>query len=154
MLLIGPWGLALSKGSDYAELALLSENDSSLIELLYCQVAIDSGKVHFEDLAFRTPKNRVVLAGNIDFNAETYDHFSYALVDKNGCAIIREEFDGPFEKSMNKNLNYAKLLMSPLTNLLSGTSSMIVDKECEWTYNGMVKAPLKKKRKWLTFKKD
>jgi len=153
VLVFGPWGLAISKGGDYAGLALLSEKDSSKIELLYCEMNIDSGKVRINDLAFRTSKNRIALSGGIDFPAGEYDHFSYALVDPNGCAIIREEFDGPFEKVSNKDLNYAKMLMSPLTNLISGTSSLIVDKKCEWTYGGKVDAPQKKKLS-LGFKRN
>ena len=54
VMVFGPWGLALSKGGDYAGLALASQKDSTLIEYLHCQISIDTGMLEFEDLAFRT----------------------------------------------------------------------------------------------------
>ena len=145
VMVFGPWGLALSKGGDYAELARASQKDSTLIEYLHCQVSIDTGMLEFQDLAFRTRKNRIALMGSIDFLNSSYHRFSYALIDKEGCSVIREEYNGPFEQASSEGISNFAILMGPVTNLFQSTGSRVLRNDCERVYSGVVKAPEKKK---------
>ena len=141
VMLLGPWGLALSKGSDYAELAFISDKDSTLMETVYFKMAIDSGILNFEDAAFRTTKNRISLSGKIDAVNRRYENFSYALLDKNNCAEIREVFNGSFERTQENKGKHIKMLLGPITNIFKGTSEVIRDKDCVFTYKGIVEHP-------------
>lgn len=49
-------GLAISKGSDYAELAFLSDKDSSSIDLIHCDLRLENGVINFRDVALRAEK--------------------------------------------------------------------------------------------------
>ncbi len=144
VMLLGPWGLAISKGGDYAELAMSSNKDSSHIEFMNFNLSIDTGLVQFNDVAFRTEKNRVALSGEIDIINESYHSFAYALVQDDGCPEIREEFNGPFEQAESEGPNGLKILMGPVTNLFKGTSRIIDDSECKYPYRGSVEAPIRK----------
>jgi len=144
VMLLGPWGLALSKGGDYAEMAIAASKDSTNIELLHFAFSVDSGLFRFDDVAFRTSKYRVALSGEIDVVNQSYKSFAYAVLDEEGCSKIREEFNGPFEESSNKGNSNMKMLLGPVTNLFKGSSSIIKDKDCANQYKGVVANPEKK----------
>ena len=144
VVLLGPWGLALSKGGDYAQLAASVNNDSSEIERVYCHVTIDSGIVDFQDVAFRTTKNRIALSGRIDAVNNIYRRFSYAIIDDEGCPEIREEFNGSFKQDDSNGMDNVKVLFGPVTNLFKGSSKIIKNEGCSNSYNGTVEAPSKK----------
>ncbi|HAW51803.1 MAG TPA: hypothetical protein DCX54_05650 [Flavobacteriales bacterium] len=145
VMIFGPWGLALSKGGDYAELAFARKKDSTMLDYLHCRLSLDSGEIEFQDVAFRTTKNRVALMGKIDFLNSRYDNFSYALIDKDGCSVIREEFNGPFEQASSQGINEFAVLMGPVTNLFQSTSSVVLRNDCKKAYTGVVMHPIKQK---------
>lgn len=151
VMLLGPAGLALSKGGDYASLLSQNSKDSSLVEFLYCDIAIDSGLLKFGDVAFRTQKNRIALSGAIDLKEMKYRNFTYSLLDKEGCSEISEVYNGSFTSAESERPGGMRLFVAPVTNLVKGTSSLVMGTNCDITYSGKVDHPL---TKWQKKKED
>ncbi|MEQ8324366.1 MAG: AsmA-like C-terminal region-containing protein [Vicingaceae bacterium] len=143
VMLFGAVGIAVSKGTDYAAALKTRESDSTLLEYLHGDFHLDSGLLDFRDVAFRTQRNRLALAGKIDPLNSKYKHFSYALLDEKGCSMIREEFDGPFELAEGDGISNLALLFGPVTNLFKSTSSVIIRNDCKKVYDGSVGPPSK-----------
>jgi hypothetical protein len=66
------------------------------------------------------------------------------VVDASGCALVRQEMDGPFESPVVNKPSFIESAAGPVINIFRGTARLITGEKCEVFYNGSVAAP----REW------
>ncbi|MEZ5083149.1 MAG: hypothetical protein R2750_06845 [Bacteroidales bacterium] len=141
--LAGPFGLALTKGSQYANLAINKTNDSTLIKQLISEWAITNGKILLDDVAFSTIENRVVGKGWVNLATDSLK-VVIAVVDINGCSILSQTIKGLLEDPQKSDIKIVGTVLAPITNLVGGA----LGKDCDRIYQGKLEHPLyNKKRK-------
>ena len=133
----GPVGLAVTKGSNYANMIrLVKSNDSTSINALSSNWNIEGGKAKISDVAFSTSENRLAAKGWIDFTTDSIQ-VEIAALDKNGCAILKQELKGTQVKPKVSGVKIIPALIAPVTKLFTG----IVGKDCEVFYEGNIPHP-------------
>ncbi len=137
--LAGPVGLAISKGSQYAMIATNDLGDSTHITQFYSSCSIENGNVNLKDFALATRKYRVATKGWYDIRTDSLD-ITFGIVDKKGCAMIRQSVKGHSENYETSKVNIVKTLFAPVTNLLDDVKIV----ECDPFYEGYVQHPKKK----------
>ena len=140
VLIAGPVGLAVTKGSDFVSLATinLNPNHHSFIKELHTTWKLEDQQLITEDVAFATLQNRVAFNGSIDFARDSIPGLTIAVVDKNGCALMDQRLYGKTNALKTGKLNIAKTLFGSVINFVN----VIVGKDCEPVYTGSVKPPL------------
>jgi AsmA protein len=136
VLLAGPVGLAVTKGTDYASLIVLNSGEETHITKLVSDWNVHDGKLTVKDVAFATEKNRIAGYGWFNFAADSLD-FSIALLNKNGCSIFSQDVFGTFEKPQTGEIKVVGTILAPVTNLWDD----IWGNDCDVFYNGAVKHP-------------
>ena len=64
-----------------------------------------------------------------------------AVIDAGGCALVRQEMDGPFESPQVEKPNFIETAAGPIINIFKGTARLITGEKCDVFYNGSVAAP-------------
>lgn len=136
----GPIGLAITKGHDYANL-FRGKGGNSEIRTVLSQWRIEHGVADAQDVAIATPENRLALRGGLDFANQGYQHVTVALVDSQGCTLVRQKIRGPFRKPVVDKPNIIKAFAGPALKLLAKTKEVFTGKQCELFYSGSVAAP-------------
>lgn len=140
VFLAGPVGLVASRG--YAFTGLLEGSEGSTrIEQMVSQWRIDDGVAQASDVAFRTPKNRLALAGALDFNEYRFDDMRVAVVDSEGCPIVEQRITGPFREPEVEQPNFLVTVAGPLLDLVDRGVRAITDEDCEAFYTGSIQHP-------------
>lgn len=137
---MGPFGPALTKAHDYSGLIDRAGGSTELRQLM-SHWDINKGKFMAQDVALATKKNRVVLSGGIDFVGRLFQNLKVAVVDANGCALISQEMNGPFDNPEVKKPNFIKTVTGPIDTFIKETMDIVEKKDCEVIYNGSVTAP-------------
>lgn len=140
VLIAGPVGLAVTKGSDFVSLATinLNPNHSTIIKELHTEWKLEDQQLITKDVAFATLQNRVAFDGRIDFAHDSIPGLTIAVVDKNGCSLMDQRLYGKTNALQTGKLNIAKTLFGSVINFMN----VIVGKDCKPVYTGNVKAPL------------
>ncbi|MGE5810774.1 MAG: AsmA-like C-terminal region-containing protein, partial [Ignavibacteria bacterium] len=138
VLLAGPLGIVLTKGSDYASLLTLNQGESTKINQLVSNWTINNGLFNIEDAAFTTAENRIALKGSIDFAHDSLNLVT-ALLDEDGCSEFLQEISGNINSPVPGKVKVLKTILAPVTNLYND----IVGIDCEKFYNGSLKHPKK-----------
>ena len=136
VLLMGPAGILVTKGSDYASILILNHGEMSEVGELSSQWDIKNGVVELSDVAFATNQNRMAANGIIDLGADTLA-LEIALVNKEGCLVFGQTLNGEIKDPDMGKVKVIKSLFAPVTNLAKSTS----DSDCDVFYNGKVKQP-------------
>ena len=136
VLLAGPVGLAVTKGTDYASIIVLNSGEKTKITNIVSDWSIHDGKLTVKDVAFATKKNRIAGYGWFNFAADSLD-FTIALLNKNGCSIFSQDVFGTFEKPQTGEIKVVGTILAPVTNLWDD----IWGNDCDVFYNGAVKHP-------------
>ncbi len=136
VLLAGPVGLAVTKGTDYASLIVLNSGKETHITKLVSDWSIHDGKLVMQDVAFATDKNRIAASGWLNFATDSLE-LTFALLDKNGCSIFSQDLFGSFAKPETGDIKVVGTILAPVTNLVDD----IFGSDCEVFYNGVVKPP-------------
>ena len=136
VMLAGPVGIAVTKGSDYASILIIDSGESSNITRLVSNWDISNANYTIRDAAFTTTKNRVAAKGFINFSKNSLD-LSVALLNKNGCSIFSQRVYGDLDSPTLGSVKVVKTILAPLTNLVDD----ILGIECDVFYNGTVKQP-------------
>lgn len=139
ILIAGPVGLAVTKGSDFVSLATinLNPNHRTLIKELHTTWRLEDNQLITKDVAFATLQNRVAFDGRIDFAHDSIPGLTIAVVDKNGCALMDQRLYGKTNALKTGKLNIAKTLFGSVINFVN----VIVGKDCKPVYTGRVKPP-------------
>jgi hypothetical protein len=81
------------------------------------------------------------MRGEVDIAAERFQNLVVAVIDAGGCALVRQEMDGPFENPEVKKPSFIESAAGPLINIIKGTAKFLTGGKCEVFYNGSVAAP-------------
>jgi hypothetical protein len=136
VLLAGPVGLAVTKGTDLASIVILSPGQKTTLPKLVSTWNMQNGKLDMTDIAFTTNNHRIVAKGYIDLSQKDLD-VTIAEVNKEGCIVLSQTVAGHLEDPKTGDLKVLQSLLSPVTNLWNS----ITGKDCEVFYDGSVEHP-------------
>lgn len=136
VLLAGPVGIAVTKGSDYARLLVLNSGKSTLINEMISNWRVNKGIFAIEDAAFTTSKNRVALTGSIGFSNNNLD-LTIALLNESGCSIFSQQVYGALDAPTLGKVKVVGTVLAPVTNLVDD----VMGKDCDVFYQGSVEHP-------------
>jgi len=136
VMLMGPAGILVTKGSDFASIVVLNPGESCKVVGLSSDWVIDDGLVTLADVAFTTTENRMAATGWIDLNSDSLN-VQVALLNEKGCSLYSQEISGGLEEPEMSKVKVMKSIFAPITNLVKG--------ECDVFYDGKVKQPVEKK---------
>ncbi len=139
VLVAGPVGLAVTKGTDFVSLATISANSGkhTTIQSLLTRWHIENQVLTTEDVALATLDNRIAFDGAIDLGHDSIPGLTIAVVDKYGCSLMDQKVYGKMNDLKKGKLNIAKTLVGSVINFVNA----IVGKDCKPIYTGKVKAP-------------
>ena len=136
----GPLGLAATRGYDFAGLFRGSGGNSS-IGILVSDWTVDRGVAQAKDVAMATSQNRIALQGGLDFVHERFADVTVAVIDAKGCARVRQEIHGSFEKPTVEKPRILTSLAGPVLRLYRQARSLLPSGPCEVFYSGSVAPP-------------
>ncbi len=136
VMLAGPLGIAITKGTDFASILMFNEGHKSSIHNFVSNWKVEGGTFTTEDVAFTTDKNRFAAKGWLNFAADSLD-LTIAVLDKNGCSIFSQNVFGKMNEPEPGKLKIVGTLLAPVTNLIDD----IFGSDCEKFYTGSVKHP-------------
>jgi uncharacterized protein involved in outer membrane biogenesis len=140
LFFIGPVGLAVTKGFNFASIFQGSEGRSE-IRTVVSDWKVERGIAYSQDVAMATNENRVALQGELDFVNQRFDHMSVALIDAKGCIRAQQQIHGDFRKPVLEKPSTIKSLAGPVVKLLKKLGSLFPGGDCEVFYAGSVAAP-------------
>jgi hypothetical protein len=139
VLLAGPVGLAVTKGTDFVSLATINfnSNQQTRIKTLLTKWKLENRVLTAQDVAFSTATNRIAFDGQIDFAKDSIPGITISVVDKSGCSLMDQKLYGKMGKVQTGKLNITKTLLGSIVNF----ANAIVGKDCKPVYTGKVKDP-------------
>jgi AsmA protein len=139
VLIAGPVGLAVTKGSDFVSLASvnLNPNHQTFIKEFHTEWRLENGQLITKDVAFATLQNRLAFNGRIDFARDSIPGLTIAVIDKNGCGLMDQKLYGKTNSLKTGKLNITKTLFGSVINFVN----VVVGKDCKPVYTGTVKHP-------------
>lgn len=140
VFLAGPVGLVVTRG--YAFTGVLQGGEGSTsIDQMVSEWTIEDGVAQARDVAFRTPKNRLALAGALDFGNYRFEDLKVAVIDPDGCAVVEQRITGPFHEPEIERPNFLVAVTGPMLDLLKRGVQAITDADCETFYAGSMPHP-------------
>ena len=139
VLLAGPLGLLVTKGHDFAALSKGMQGNSD-IRTLVSDWKVEHGVAQAQDVAMATNKNRVALHGSLDFVNDRFEDVTIALIDANGCAMLRQQIHGSFREPVVEKPNLLQSLAGPALRLLKKGGDLLGGRHCDAFYTGSVMA--------------
>ena len=136
VLLAGPVGLAVTKGSDFAKILVTNPGQSSAITKMVSNWDVRNGYFYLKDVAASTYKNRVAAKGWINIEKDSLN-VSFAVIDDNGCSIFTQNVYGDLNKPTLERVKIVKTILAPVTNLYNG----IMGVNCDVFYEGSLPPP-------------
>jgi uncharacterized protein involved in outer membrane biogenesis len=140
LFFVGPVGLAVTKGFNFASIFQGSEGRSE-IRTLVSDWKVERGVAYSQDVAMATNKNRVALQGELDFVNQRFAHMTVALIDAKGCVRAQQQIHGHFKKPVLEKPSVLKSLSGPVVRLLKQVGNLFPGGECEVFYAGSVAQP-------------
>lgn len=137
---VGPLGLLVTKGYDFASI-LQGSGGSSEIRTLVSDWNVERGVAQAQDVAMATKENRIALQGGLDFVNDEFHDVTIALVDATGCTKVRQKMHGSFQAPVVESPNLLKSVTGPAVRLLKKGGDLLLGKHCEVFYAGTVAAP-------------
>lgn len=138
VVLAGPVGLAVTKGTDFASIFVFNSGKSTNINELVSHWTISKGVFEIQDAAFTTNTNRIALKGLIGFANQNID-LTIALLDKSGCSIFSQQVYGNLDSPTMGKVKVVGTVLAPVTNLVDD----VTGKDCVLFYSGSVEHPKK-----------
>ena len=138
VVLMGPAGLLVTKGSDFASLVVLNPGEISEVAELSSDWEFNNGVMNLADVAFTTQENRMAFKGSVDFLTDSVA-IEIALLNELGCSLYSQDIFGTLDSLEFSKVKVMKSLLAPVTNLVTS------EKKCDVFYNGKVKQPEKEK---------
>jgi uncharacterized protein involved in outer membrane biogenesis len=136
----GPFGLAVTKGYDFASIFQGSGGHSD-IRTLVSDWKVEHGVAQAQDVAMATNKNRIALRGGLDFANQRFSDVTVALIDAKGCATVRQKIRGRFQKPVVEKPSILKSLTGPAVEMLKKGAELLPGGECNVFYAGSVAPP-------------
>jgi len=139
--LVGPWGPALTRGYDFADLYKQSQGGKGVIARLASVWRVGNGVAEAVDVAMATKKQRLAMTGGLDFINARFENVVVAVVDQRGCSVYSQKIHGPFSRPAVDKISTMGSLARPLTNLLRSAKKLFAPGKCVVFYSGSVAPP-------------
>ena len=136
----GPFGLAVTKGYNFASI-FLGSGGSSRIRKLVSDWKVEGGVAQAKDVAMATNENRIALKGKLDFVNERFVDVTVAAIDAKGCPKVQQKILGPFRRPVVEKPSLLTTLADPALKLLKQTMDLLSGGRCEVFYAGSVARP-------------
>lgn len=140
LFLAGPAGLAVTQGYGFASLFAETGGRTSIQELI-SEWRIDNGVARAHDVALSTPENRLALAGGLNFVTSEFEDMWVAVIDPEGCAVVKQRIQGSFDNPRINKPNFVVALTAPLLEMVEQGVALFSGSECEPFYSGRVAPP-------------
>jgi hypothetical protein len=139
VLIAGPVGLAVTKGTDFVSLARIALDTShkTVINKAHLEWEMKDLILNTKDVAVLTKNNRIAFKGSVDLNNDSIPEMTIAVVDKNGCSLIDQAFKGKIGKLEAGKINIATTILGPVINSVNA----VAGSDCVPFYTGVVKNP-------------
>jgi len=139
-MLVGPFGAVVTKGFDFARIAQINPEDSTIIRKLHSEWIIDNKILSTRDVAFATDKSRIAIDGSIDLSDNSIPGLMVAVVDARGCSLMDQTVSGTFAEPEFGKLNVVGTLFGAVVNVFK----VAAGNQCKPIYTGLVQHPVKK----------
>jgi AsmA protein len=136
----GPLSLVVTRGLNTANL-FSGAGGSSRIVTLVSEWRVEHGVASAQDVAMATARHRIALQGGLDLASERFADVTIAEVDAKGCARLRQEIRGPFEKPEIGKPHLLTSIAGPMLNLYRRARGVFPEAPCEAFYSGSVPPP-------------
>ena len=136
----GPLGVTITRGYSFTSLFAHTGGQTQIRELV-SKWDFSDGMAKARDVAFSTAKNRIALAGGIDYANSQFQNLKVAVVDPEGCAIVEQEIQGDFQNPSIDTPNFLVALAGPVMDIIEQGVSLLTDEECDPFYTGRVAPP-------------
>ena len=136
VLLTGPVGLAVTKGTDMAILLASGVGDVTEIPMFVSNYKINNGIIELDDVAFSTKKNRVAAKGRVSLTNEMMS-ITFGVLKKDGSLRLSQTVTGRFDEPRMGKIKVISSVLSPVTNLWNSVFQI----EGDIFYDGAVKHP-------------
>lgn len=134
----GPLGLAATKGYDFSRIKGPG-GGTSPIHVLLSDWKVKHGVATASDVAMSTDTHRMALQGKLDFNSESFDGVTVAVVDAQGCVIARQDISGSFTRPKLEKPDILAALTAPVRRLVNKGENLLTQRGCKVFYSGSVK---------------
>ncbi len=135
----GPVGLLVSKSTDAAGLLWNGQTENrQVIEEFVFNWRLDQGLARVEDVALRTPENRLAIKGTIDLSAMRYKNMTLALLNAEGCAELTERISGPVTQPVVEKTGVLGSLAGSLVGVVRQGLDIFDFRDCTPFYQGKV----------------
>jgi len=141
VLLMGPLGIVVTKGTDYTRVLMTNTKDTTHIRQIVSDWTINGkGKYKISDVALSTDNNLIAAKGYLDLKNDSIN-FTFAVVDNKGCKMLSQKIKGNMKKPDISEIKIiSSAIIAPVTNLFKDVNSS----NCKPFYKGKVKYPQKK----------
>lgn len=140
VFLAGPVGLVATRGYAFTGVLQGSEGSTS-IDRMVSEWTVEGGVVQARDVAFRTPENRLALAGALNFADYRFEDLRVAVIDSDGCAVVEQRITGPFHEPEIERPNFLVAVTGPMLDVIKRGVQAITDADCEIFYAGSISHP-------------
>jgi AsmA protein len=136
---VGPLGLVVTKGYDFASIAQ-AQGGSSEIRTLVADWNVERGVAQAQDVAMATKEHRIALRGGLDLVSDRFDDVTIALVDAKGCVTVQQKVSGTFRSPVVQKPNPVASVVGPALRLLKKGGELLTGAQCDVYYAGSVAA--------------
>ena len=136
IVVAGPAGLLVTKGSDLTSLLMINTKDSTNIKKLVSEWDIDDGELVLSDVAFSTQANRIAARGNYSLVTDSLN-IVVAVVDDDGKIKLHQTIYGIGSDPQMSAIKPLRSLLKPVENLF--VKMLMIDGDI--FYVGKVEAP-------------
>ena len=141
-LLAGPLGSGALKGYRYEDLYRSATREGATrITRLVSDWTVRDGVADARDVAFSTAKNRIALKGKLDLVNGRFVDVTVAVLDRKGCAKIRQRISGPFGDPRMDKTSVLQSFAEPILGVFERARELIGRTSCEPFYTGTVRHP-------------
>ena len=135
VLVAGPFGPLLTKGSDFARLYGGMGHGASEIRKLVSDWEIVDGMATAKDVAFSTLKNTVAFRGKVNLVNDSLENFFVATVDQQGCAQVKQRITGSFAHLHAPGLA-SQSIFGAIGSAVQGALNLGRSDRCDLFYSG------------------
>lgn len=136
----GPLGVGITRGYGFATLFALPGEETRIRELVSIWDFAD-GVAKAQDVAFATAKNRIALAGGLDYVNSRFRDLNVAVVDHQGCAVVKQAIEGDFQNPKVETPNFLVALTRPFMDIIERGLGLFTEQECDPFYSGRIAPP-------------
>lgn len=140
LLIAGPAGVAVTKGSDFAGILTGAEGETD-VSTIVARWRVKRGVMYANDVAMATAKHRIAQLGGLDIVGSRFADVTVALIDKKGCAQVQQKINGPFTKPVVEQPSSVKAVAAPVLNVFKKGKELLAGDDCKVIYTGAVVAP-------------